>query len=182
VGRKRSGKADLPRAHDLLPILVEYDEVAAKFCRELPDGTKGTDDDLRLVEVKEKLKSALGDRPAVAVPFPGAKKDRKIYFRQQDGRTSWNTDDLAQRYEKIRADLRQELVISEDRVIAMEVLRDQVADAILYGEKVEAREHARSMASIGRAVLDRRDEFDTLFPPAESFRRQGVPFRALRIY
>lgn len=128
---------DLPYAEDLRPLLLQYDEVNAKFCEKLPDGTRGTADDLRLAEVKEELRAALAARDAVAVSWPG-EKDRKVYNRKQDGRVTWKTDDLVRIYERMRKQLRL-------------------------------------------APLD-PDQFDIDFPPAETFKREGIPFNVLRIY
>ena len=98
---RSTDKDHLPQAEDIRPLLVEYDAVAAKFCEKLPDGTKGTADDLRLAEIKEQIRSILGPRDAVAVAWPGG-KDRKIYNRQQDGRTTWKIEELLKAYEAMR--------------------------------------------------------------------------------
>ncbi len=120
---------DLEYAEDLRGLLVEYDEVSAKFQEKLPDGTKGTLDDLRLAEVREEIRTRLGQREAVAVAWDG--KDRKVYFRPQDGRVTWKTEELVRRYE------------------AMRVL-------------------------LGKSELE--------FPPAENYKRIGLPYKTLRVY
>lgn len=125
-------KNDLPYAEDIRPLLMQYDEVMEKFTEKLPDGSKGTVDDLRLAEVKEELRARLGDRAAVAVAW--SSKDRKIYFRAQDGKVSWKMDDLLKVYDEMRAALKSD------------------------------------------------PEADTKFPDAGKFKRQGTPFRVLRIY
>lgn len=133
-------KDHLPQAEDIRPLLIEYDQVSAKFCEKLSDGSRGTADDLRLEEIKQQIKAVLDRRYAVAVAWPGG-KDRKIYFRQQDGRTIWQTEELLRAYERLR-----------------QTGREAVAE------------------------LGVQADFDKDFPPGESFRREGVPFRVLRIY
>lgn len=123
-----SGKSDLIPAEDIRPLLVEYDQRKPIFeeAEEL------------LEETKEAIKTALVNRPAVCVG--SGKKDRKVYFRSQDGRTTWETDDLARKYEKLRIELR------------------------------------------GAYVGDGEKSFDAEFPAVDKFKRQGLPFRVLRIY
>ena len=138
-------KDRLPQAEDVRPLLIEYDAVAAKFCEKLPDGSKGTIDDLRLHEIKEQIRAALGDRDAVAVAWPNG-KDRKLYFRQQSGRVTWKTDDLVKAYEVLRARARKSL------------------SDVLFDPANEMK------------------DFDSQFPPAEDFKREGIPYRTLKIY
>lgn len=85
-----SGKSDLETAEDIRPLLAEYDAR-----KPLLDEAAALMD-----ETKEALKLALQDRAAVLVPW--AKKDRKVYFRGQDGRASWDGEGLAKMYEKLR--------------------------------------------------------------------------------
>lgn len=139
-------KNDLPYAEDIRPLLMQYDEVMEKFTEKLPDGSKGTVDDLRLAEVKEELRTALGSRAAVAVSWPS--RDRKIYFRAQDGRITWKSDDLVKVYEDMRRHLRLRMLLEKPG---------------LPEEDVDA-------------------EFERLYPPAEKFKRQSVPFKTLRVY
>ena len=133
-------KDHLPQAEDIRPLLIEYDEVNAKFCEKLADGTRGTADDLRLEEIKQQIRAVLDARSAVAVAWPSG-KDRKVYYRQQPGRTSWQTDELICRYEKMRVDRRAEMPVGFD-------------------EK----------------------QFDADFPPVAAFKREGIPYRTLRIF
>lgn len=120
-----TGESDLIAAEDIRPLLVEYDQRKPLF----------DEANALMEETKEALKLALTERPSVRVGW--GKKDRKVYFRGQDGRVSWNGAEMAKRYERLRA---------------------QHPD---FGS-VPA--------------------FDQEFPPAETFRQQGVPFRALRVY
>lgn len=119
-----SGKSDLIAAEDIRPLLAEYDQRKPLF----------EEAEALLDETKEVLRTALVDRPAVCVG--AGKKDRKVYFRSQAGRTTWESEDLAKRYEALRLQLR--------------------------GEGSEA--------------------FDAEYPAAEKFKREGLPFRVLRIY
>lgn len=136
-----SDKDQLPQAEDIRPLLIEYDEVNAKFCEKLPDGSRGTVDDLRLEEIREQIRAALDARDAVALAWPGG-KDRKVYFRQQPGRSSWKMEEMVRAYERLRASLR------------------------------------RSVTGDERALV----KFDEEYPAPETFRREGVPFKVLRIY
>lgn len=123
-----SGKSDLITAEDIRPLLAEYDE------REpLLDEAKAL-----MEETTEALKAALVERPSVRIAW--GKKDRKVYFRGQDGRVTWDGLELAKRYERLR-----------------------------FLE--------RPLNDTPEAEL-----FDIEFPPGETFRRQGVPFRTLRVY
>lgn len=97
-------KQDLPYAEDIRGLLLQYDEVMAKFTEKLSDGSRGTPDDLRAQEIKDEIKTMMATRDAVAVSW-GAKKDRKVYFRQQDGRTSWKMEGLTAAYESMRSAL-----------------------------------------------------------------------------
>ena len=130
-----SGEKDCAPGEDIRGLLALYDER-----KPLVDEA-----DALLEEVKEQLKDALFHRPAVALPWPGRKKDRKVYFRPQDGRVTWETEDLVRRYEALR--------------MAERTVRACCSD----GEQAAA-------------------EFDAQFPAADTFKRQGVPFRVLRVY
>lgn len=112
-----TGESDLVEAEDLRPLLVEYDERK----KLLDEATALLD------ETKEAIKLANEERPSARVAW--GKKDRKIYFRGQDGRISWLGEDLAILYEQLRK-------------------------------------------KVG----------DETFPHASTFRRQGPPFRTLRVY
>lgn len=142
-------KDDLPFAEDIRPLLIEYDAVNSKFCEKLPDGSKGTADDLRLAEIKEEIRAVLAAREAVAVSQPNGGKARKVYFRWTDGRVSWETAAMVAAYEKLRLDRR----------------REAVAHAAFNPHDTTAL-----------------NQFDSDFPAAETFKRQGNPFRALRIF
>ncbi len=115
-----SGKSDLIPAEDIRPLLAEYDRWKPLY-EEAEAG---------LEETKEALRSALVDRPAVCVG--AGKKDRKVYFRSQAGRTTWETEELVKKYEALRT-----MYVAQN---------------------------------------------ETEYPPAEKFKREGLPFRVLRIY
>lgn len=102
---RSTGSDGLPVAEDIRPLLAEYDRINERFSERLSDGSRGTSDQLRLEEIKNLLRAALGDRDAVAVPQFG-EKDRKIYYRSQAGRLSWKVDDLIKVYEKMREAVR----------------------------------------------------------------------------
>lgn len=111
---------DIPVADDLVEVLERYDaakEVATAAKEVATAAEEGLD------AVKEELKSALVDRPAVRAG------ERKVYYRSQDGRVSWETAELVKKYEELRK------LVGEDKA-----------------------------------------------PAAEKFKRQGVPFRVLRVY
>lgn len=124
-----TGESDLVEAEDIRPLLAEYDEREPLF-----DEAKAL-----LEETKESLRLALSERPSVRVGW--GKKDRKVYFRGQDGRVSWKGDDLAKKYESLRTQGRTYCAAEDDRTA-----------------------------------------YDREFPPAATFRQQGVPFRTLRVY
>lgn len=86
-----SGKSDLITAEDIRPMLAEYDASKVLF----------EEADARYDAAKEVLKTALEERPAVCLG--GGDKDRKVYYRSQDGRSSWQSAELAKRYDKLRA-------------------------------------------------------------------------------
>lgn len=121
-------KDKLPYADDLRPLLTEYVQVKERFEQE----------ESLYEDVKERIKEAVGVRAGVAIRS-GGKKDHKIYFRAQDGRTSWETADMLLRYEKMRDQLRP-------------------------------------------ADPSALDAFNEACPPGEFFKRQGLPFRVLRVY
>ncbi len=123
-----SGKSDLIPAEDIRPILADYDQRKPLF----------DEAEALLEETKEALRSALVDRPAVCVG--AGKKDRKVYFRSQAGRTTWETEELVKKYEALRLKLRDGIAIE--------------------GE----------------------ESFDAEYPAAEKFKREGLPFRVLRVY
>ncbi len=114
-----TGESDLVEAEHLRPLLVEYDERKALF----------DEAEALLDETKEDLKLACDEMPSARVGW--GKKDRKIYFRGQDGRVSWLGVEMAEVYEKMRG--------------------------MLGGTEAP-------------------------FPEAVKFRRQGPPFRTLRVY
>lgn len=116
-----SGKSDLVTAEDIRPLLAEYDIRKPLF----------DEAEALLEETKEALKTALVERPAVRVG--GGDKDRKIYYRAQDGRISWQAADLAKAYDKLLA-------------------------------------HVQGSEGVSG------------FPLSETFMRQGMPHRSLRIY
>lgn len=123
-----SGKSDLVPAEDIRPILADYDQRKPLF----------DEAEALLEETKEALRSALVDRPAVCVG--AGKKDRKVYYRSQDGRTTWQTEDLVKKYEALRLQMR------------------------------------------GGHTGGGEEAFDAEYPAAEKFKREGLPFRVLRIY
>jgi hypothetical protein len=123
-----SGKSDLIPAEDIRPILADYDQRKPLF----------DEAEALLEETKEALRSALVDRPAVCVG--AGKKDRKVYYRSQAGRTSWETEDLIKKYEALRLQMR------------------------------------------GGHTGGGEESFDAEYPAAEKFKREGLPFRVLRIY
>ncbi len=98
-------EGELPYAEDLRPLLAEYDRVNAAFTETLADGSRGTIDQLHMEEVRELIRNALGSRDAVAIAQPDA-KDRRIYFRSQEGRLTWKMEPLLKAYEALRTMLR----------------------------------------------------------------------------
>lgn len=122
---------EMPYADDVRPLLTRYDEQKPLF----------DEAEALLDETKDLIRITLEKRPAVAISMPDG-KDRKIYFRAQDGRVSWKTDGLVKSYDSLR------------RVARMDICQSVEAET----------------------------EFDLTFPPIESFKREGVPFRTLRIY
>lgn len=131
---------DLEYAEDLRPLLVTYDEVKARFPHRLADGSLGSDDDLAMETIKNRIRETLDARQAVAVAQPSG-TERKVYYRQQPGKISWEDKALVVAYERARLKLRAEL---------------------------------QSEAEI--------EQFDTDFPAALTFKRQGLPYRTLRIF
>lgn len=121
---------DIPVADDLVEVLERYD-AAKEAATAAEEG---------LEAVKEELKTALVDRPAVKAG------ERKVYYRAQDGRVSWETAELVKKYGAMRGLARAQYIADRPNEVAV-------------GGK-----------------------FDTEYPSAEKFKRQGVPFRVLRVY
>lgn len=124
-----TGESDLVEVEALRPLLAEYDER-----KKLLDEAEALMD-----ETKEAMKLVVDETPSVRVAW--GKKDRKVYFRGQDGRVSWQGEEMARLYEQLR-------------IAKLSDLPDLESLAV----------------------------FTKDFPAAQTFRRQGTPFRTLRVY
>ncbi len=92
-----SGKSDLVVAEDIRPLLAQYDVRKPLF----------DEANALLDETKEALRTALVERPAVRVGWGDA--DRKVYYRGQDGRITWQGEELAKKYGKLRDEVKSRL-------------------------------------------------------------------------
>lgn len=90
-------ESELPVDEAMRPLLSEYDERLALW----------EEADELLDETADEMKDLIGDRPGVAVPWPGRKKPRNIFYREQDGPTLLKKEELMKQYEVMRLKLIQ---------------------------------------------------------------------------
>lgn len=118
--------SELVSIEDVRPLLVEYD--ARKALLSEAEDLMG--------ETEEVLKTALVDRPAGHLKWGDG--DRRVYYRPQKGRVTWQSSEMAKAYGKARM--------------------------------------------LARSASEEPARFDSEFPKVETYRRQGVPFRTLRVF